>query len=220
MQRHAAADGQVACGQQTGNSQFAKHAFINGSFFFQRFGIGARRGRHPVNPQGPVAENGCTAAAYRRFFAPQRIRQNIRRLLSRQDNRPAFGQLVQRIFKIKRTDHLQKPVRSIPPMPDNFHRRIPQSNALFRQESAKKRLVERLPVFRQEMIPVAKEYRSENPPHVILKIRIKEIHFPARFRRRKTAQHQYFGAFREKGRQGMGFRETVGIHFFISIRMT
>ena len=56
---------------------------------------------------------------------------------------------------------------------------------------------------KEEMVLVAEEDEPEDAPHIVLKVRIEEVHTPAFLLRRETAQHQQLGICRQEGFQRM-----------------
>ena len=63
---------------------------------------------------------------------------------------------------------------------------------------------------------VAKENLSHDPPHVVLRVRVEELHTPPFFRRWKTAKHQQLCVRRQKWPQRMTFYFVCGRHLFIN----
>jgi hypothetical protein len=61
---------------------------------------------------------------------------------------------------------------------------------------------------------VAKENLSHDPPHVVLRVGIEELHTPPFFGRRKTAKHQQLCVRRQKWPQRMTFYFVCGRHQF------
>ena len=65
------------------------------------------------------------------------------------------------------------------------------------------------------MLLVVEKEQTEDAPHVILQVWIKEIHAPTFFLWRKAAQHQELGIAWQKGFQRMFFDgEVKGVHEF------
>ena len=62
------------------------------------------------------------------------------------------------------------------------------------------------------MLLVTEKDVSEDPPHVVLKIRIKEIHAPSFLLWREASQHQQFGVGREERLERVFFDD--GYDFF------
>jgi hypothetical protein len=61
------------------------------------------------------------------------------------------------------------------------------------QESDDFFLAKRRFVGKKEMVLVVEEQMSENPPHIILQIGVKEVHAPSFPWRWKTSQHEQAG---------------------------
>ena len=118
--------------------------------------------------------------------------------------------------QIQRRYNLQKLIRRIALQTHHLMRRVADGNAFFMQKIANQAFLKRLATRRNKIILIGKKHQPENPPHIVLKIRIIKIHLPARLRRRKTAQHQQLGVGRGERRQRMGFDGEIG-HVIFSV---
>ena len=98
--------------------------------------------------------------------------------------------------QIQRRYNLQKLIRRIALQTHHLICRIADGNAFFLQKIPNQPFLKRLAARRNEIIFICKKHQPENPPHIVLKIRIIKIHLPPRPRRRKATQHQQFGVGR------------------------
>ena len=115
--------------------------------------------------------------------------------------------LLQQGCDIGLLDYLQVFVRRIALQPDDRLSRVEDSNAFRLAESDNLFTVEHFPPdlctsyivpFSLRKVPlyfkirlVAKENQSDDPPHVVLRVGVEEVHAPPFFGWRETAQHQY-----------------------------
>ena len=82
---------------------------------------------------------------------------------------------------------------------------VADGDAFCREKGANVRLAVAFAVGTNEAVAVIEENKAEDAPHIVLNIRIVEVHFPAPARRRKTAEHEQSGIGRGEGRQRVGF---------------
>lgn len=127
----------------------------------------------------------------------------------------ALGQLFQQKRNIRLFHHFQKFVRGIVLQAADHTSRIIEGDSLFFQKRHNTGLVEALFTGYQKMVLVTEKKQTDDAPHIVLQIRIKEIHAPALTLRRKTSQHQQTGLRRQEGFQGMclyGRKDELFVH--------
>ncbi|OAV63283.1 hypothetical protein Barb6_03829 [Bacteroidales bacterium Barb6] len=131
--------------------------------------------------------------------------------MPRNGNSLTKGYLPHNCNRVERLYHFQKLIGGITLVPDNLRRRISQTDTLFPAKGNGFLLIKCL-LISQEIVSVAIENKTENPPHIICDIRIVEIHRPTWFGWRETAQHQELRLFRKKETEGMLFNLPVHVN--------
>ena len=101
-----------------------------------------------------------------------------------------MGELFQEQTDVGRLYHFQKLVGSIVLKTAYGCSSIVECDALFGEEVYQRFLVEGFFAGQEEMLLIVEEEEAEDAPHVVLQVRIKEIHAPTLPLRWKTAQHQ------------------------------
>ena len=136
--------------------------------------------------------------------------------------------LLQQGSDVSLLDYLQVFVRRIALQPDDRLRRVEDSNAFRFAERNNLFAVEHFPpdlctwylvTWSLQKVPlsfkmrfVAKENQSDDPPHVVLRVGVEEVHAPPFFGWRETTQHQYLRVSRQKRLQRMPLYVRMVIH--------
>ena len=107
---------------------------------------------------------------------------------------------------------MKKIIRRIVFQPDDFDRRVVECDPAAAAEGLDALLVEFPAAGHQEMRLVARGKVAHDPPHVVLQVRVEEIHRPADTLRRKAAEHQHPGMRRQEGFKRM----FLGCHFVVN----
>ena len=137
----------------------------------------------------------------------QYLRQCLRRFAARAAEVVAGRYLLQQGSDVGLLDYLQVFVRRIALQPDDRLSRVEDSNAFRLAESDNLFTVEHFlfSLCTSYIVPlsfkmrfVAKENQSDDPPHVVLRVGVEEIHAPPFFGWRETTQHQYLRVSRQK----------------------
>ena len=153
------------------------------------------------------------------------IAQRVGSFLSGGDDGRATRDLSEQSGKVGRGDDFQKLVRRIILKTADGGSRVVQGDAFVEQELHNHFFLETFGPFIYKPIPVAMENVSHDAPHVVDEVRVVEIHAPAFFLGRETAQHQQACVGRKERLQGMlfGWNGGGGIcwcHVYLSVCFT
>ena len=103
------------------------------------------------------------------------------------DDGLALGKLFEKQTDVGRLHYFQKFVRGIVLKSAHGGGGIVEGDAFLRQELYQVFLIESLLAGKEEMLLVIKKEKSEDSPHVILQVGVKEIHAPTFLLWRKAA---------------------------------
>ena len=158
----------------------------------------------------------------------QYLRQCLRRFAAGAADGMAGRYLLQQGSDVGLFDYLQVFVRRVALQADDRLRRVEDSNAFRFAESDNLFAVEHFLIclctwyfvtWSLQKVPlsfkmrlVAKENLSDDPPHVVLRVGVEEIHAPPFFGWRETAQHQYLRIRRQKRLQRVPLYVRSVIH--------
>ena len=158
----------------------------------------------------------------------QYLRQCLRRFAARATEVMAGRYLLQQGSDVGLLDYLQVLVRRIALQPDDRLRRVENGYAFFLAERDDLFAVEHflsslctsyiVPLYFKKCL-VAKENLSHDPPHVVLRVWVQEVHTPPFFGRRKTAKHQQLCVRRQKWPQRVTFYFGCGRHQFSFLQL-
>ena len=106
-------------------------------------------------------------------------------------------------------------VRGVALLPDDFLPRISQGNAARKAERLRFLEAELAWLFDEEILVVI-ENQSHDAPHIVLEVRVVELHRPARPGRRKTPQHQQLRVGRKEKTERMSLYHTFASGFLLA----
>lgn len=110
--------------------------------------------------------------------------------------------------QIDRLDYFEMGIRGIPLVSPHDTSSIGEGNSVIHEEFTEKYFSISLLLSIDEVIRISEKYNSKNPPHIILEIRVVEIHLPSTPRRWEAPEHQDLSMQWEKRRKGMGFKHV------------
>ena len=175
---------------------------------FQGARVSAGSGGHPPNRYPAALELRLAATAHLQGGKLHLFLQGFGRFLSRCHHRTAVRQAGQQLSHIDRADNFQKSIRSIAFQADNRFGRIMHSDPLFPAKRFDLFPIELLLPGASKIILVSPVQKPPDPPHVVVPIRVKEIHRPPGRPRRETPQQQKPGSFRQERLPRVAFHLT------------
>ena len=185
------------------HSNRREHCPIGICFLIKRQRVSPWRWRHSVEPIAASANWKWAERANLRFGAVVTFYDGISGFFARSYNGVAIGNLAQQNCQIGRLNYFKKFVRCVVLQPPHSRCCIENGNSCFGAESHNCFIIKSSLVGNHKPVLIAKEDQAQYAPHVVLKIRVEEIHWPTRFRWRKTAKHQHFSRWRQKRFQRM-----------------
>ena len=154
----------------------------------------------------PVFEHeGGAFAHFWLFYTFDLTTDDVRGLLSGGDDGLALGELLQEQADVGRFHDFQKLVGGIVLQSADGCGGVVKGDAFLGEEGDEPSLVEGFLAGDEEVLLVLEEEEAEDAPHVVLQVRVEEIHAPAFLLRRETSQHQQSGFGGEKGFKRMFF---------------
>ena len=138
----------------------------------------------------PVLDHEGGTFAHFGLFYFYLATDNVGRFLSCGDDGTALGELLEEQTDVRWLDDFQKLVRSIVLKTTHRGGGVIEGDAFPGEEFYQIIFVESLFPGEQEVVLVVEVDEAEDAPHVVLQVRIEEIHAPALPLWWKTAQHQ------------------------------
>ena len=166
-----------------------EHTAINTSFFVYCQRVGSRCGGHPPYFYVSHSYFCFNVVANFRFVATELSDKGIHRFLSGATNVLAKRYSIQQFGYVGWLDNLKKLVGSVPAKPFDSRGCVVYGYALFQAKCRYLFQVESL-VGVYKYVFVVEENKSHDTPHVVLRVWVVELHAPACFGRRKTAEHK------------------------------